>query len=191
MRGRQFGFLALLAGFWCAGRILTAQSVPAPQQAPKPKTVAAQSPSTTTPQQLNRATPTPSPERIARSAGHRLPVTPISALSPISAHIIPPSTALVRAQATSPSQRPPTTLRTDRAIQRCTGRAATRAPFLRLQLFPQGIRFRPDRSRSAIWRQPERICCDMGHCSAAPRPRHVPHRPFGSRRDCAWQNARP
>lgn len=108
MRGRQFGFLALLAGFWCAGRIMTAQSVPAPQQAPKPKTVAAQSPSTTTPQQLHRATPTPSPERIARSAGHRLPVTPISALSPISAHIIPPSTALVTAQATTPWQGPAT-----------------------------------------------------------------------------------
>ncbi len=143
------------------------------------------SPATAPPCRAHTLSGAHSPICTASHAGH----TDLGLVTDIGAYH-PAIDSVGNGTSNNPMARPRDIIRSHRAIGEYTGRAATRATCLRLQLFPQGIRFRPIRPWRAIWRQPERICRDMGHCSAAPRPRHVPHRPFGARGDCAWQNAR-
>jgi hypothetical protein len=70
MRGRQFRFLALLAGLWCAGRIIMGESVPEIPQKHKPNAVAAQPPKKATPQYLRYRASAPQVTRVARFAGY-------------------------------------------------------------------------------------------------------------------------
>lgn len=71
MRGRQYRFLAFLAGLWCAGRILMMESVPESQQGYKPDAVVAQPSDKTTPQQIRHRASAPQVTRTTQSTGHR------------------------------------------------------------------------------------------------------------------------
>jgi hypothetical protein len=101
MLGRQFRFLALLAGLWCAGRIMMGELVPEAQHEHKPDTVMAQYSYKTTPQQISLRASAPQVTRTIRSAGRRradvtigdrLPASTLNSAPP-EALMLPRSTA--------------------------------------------------------------------------------------------------
>lgn len=84
MRGRQFRFLVLLAGLWCAGRVMMGELVPEAQHEHKPDAVMTQPPHKTTSQQIGLRASAPQLTRTTRSAGHRRSDVAIGARLPTS-----------------------------------------------------------------------------------------------------------
>lgn len=112
MRGRQFGFLALMVALWCAGRLLLAGSNPDTQQLAEPETVAAQPPQRTSRRQIRHRAYIHRRKHEIRSAGRR----PSDATMPlpwlVPPHDGPPSeTPVIRGPADQ-FQEPPATMAT-------------------------------------------------------------------------------
>ena len=111
MLGRQYRFLALLAGLWCAGRILMVESVPEAQHEHKPYAVTAQTPDKTTPQQIRHRASAPQVTRTIRSAGHRRAGVTIGARLPaLTPNSAPPEALMLpRSTARAPELQAPLT----------------------------------------------------------------------------------
>lgn len=107
MRGRQFGFLTLLAGLWCAGRMMIGQYVPEAKQSHVPKADVAQAPNQMLPEPMSYTESKPHRPHIGRSASHQRTVKIIPTAWAMSAHAILPSEALVTTHPIDQAHQPP------------------------------------------------------------------------------------